>query len=97
MTFMRDENLIKLDILKSLARSQKAISRIMEYTGDCICVGSREISPEAFRNYLQKICKYQQILLYRISGLKISHRKRGNPASPWLNGQVCRSLAHSKR
>lgn len=91
---MRSEDrkqLIKLDLLESLALSQRALARIIESVTQCI-----EASPPLARQVaenLEIIAKYQQVLTRKITGIQISEKHIGTPAQPWVNP---RAKVHSK-
>ncbi|MFD0694217.1 hypothetical protein ACFQZT_08935 [Paenibacillus sp. GCM10027628] len=77
---------IKLDLLDSLARSQHALSRIIESVAQSV-----EASPSLARQVgenLASIVKYQHILARKITGIHIREKQIGTPAPPWLNPQV---------
>lgn len=77
------EQRIKLDLLDSLARSQRALARIIESVALSV-----ESSPPLARQVaenLETIVKYQQILARKIIGIPIREKQKGTPGDPWLN------------
>ncbi|MFC5447341.1 hypothetical protein [Paenibacillus aestuarii] len=79
------EQWIRLDVLESLARSQRALALIMESVA-----ASVEASPPLARHIagnLEAIVKHQQILTSKLTGIPIRVRRIGTPARPWLNPQ----------
>ncbi len=83
MSPLERETDLKLDILASLARSQKALARLMECVGD-IGESSERMKFKLLDN-LNVIGRYQMALGSRIAGVRIRSRKRGAPGKPWLN------------
>ncbi|MZQ85987.1 hypothetical protein GQF01_28185 [Paenibacillus sp. 5J-6] len=80
------EQLIKLDILESLARSQRALARIIESVADSV-----ESSPQLagqIADNLTSIVGYQRILAKKIIGLPIRLKQKGIPRQPWLNAST---------
>ncbi|WP_429309558.1 hypothetical protein [Paenibacillus mucilaginosus] len=78
---------IKLDMLHSLARSQRALARMLEGIAE---VGvSTEAAARHLAENLQAISAYQRAMTVKITGLTIGRRPRsGVPARPWLCGEV---------
>jgi hypothetical protein len=91
---MKDrEAWIKLDILNSLARSQRALASIIESVADSV-----EASPLLARHVaenLEAISRYQRIVAYKMFGIKIRKKTRGIPAKAWLNPTI--STKHKER
>jgi hypothetical protein len=86
--------LAKLDLLVSLARSQRALTRLLEHAADQTAhlhVAEGEVLAE-----LRAIRRHQQVLTACLAGrLPGSNRRRGTPAPPWLGSSVrCQSAFH---
>ncbi|MDR6883183.1 hypothetical protein J2X61_004972 [Bacillus sp. 3255] len=83
---MRSEDrkeLLQLDLLESMALSQRALARIIESVTQCI-----ETSPSLAKHVAENlsiIAKYQQVLTRKITGIQINEKSRGTPAQPWIN------------
>jgi hypothetical protein len=77
---------IKLDILQSLAASQKALARMVENIAD-ITDHSESLS-QYLRDNIEAISKYQRTLAVKMTGMTFPERKRGNPAKPWIHQQI---------
>jgi hypothetical protein len=77
------EEWIKLDILNSLARSQRALARILESVADTVEAYPPPVD-QVIGN-LEAISRYQLTLAQKISGLTKNKRKMGIPAQPWLS------------
>ncbi|HEY0828141.1 MAG TPA: hypothetical protein VGE40_08600 [Bacilli bacterium] len=81
------QNEIKLDILQSLARSQKALARIMESLSDV--VGSSDKISEELLGNMAVISGYQKMLADRIAEIHLPKKKKcGNPANPWMHPRL---------
>lgn len=86
MAILGTENEIKLDILGSLARSQQALSLILESMAGT--VGAASPDADAVAKYLRLIAQYQQILTEKIAGMEIRRVEMGIPAAQWLNEEL---------
>ncbi|WP_426448789.1 hypothetical protein ACP26L_29300 [Paenibacillus sp. S-38] len=81
------EQEIKLDMLHSLARSQRALARMLEAVAE---VGvSTEAAARHLADNLQAISAYQRAMTVKITGLTVGRRRRrGVPGRPWLSRRV---------
>ncbi|MEB3100426.1 hypothetical protein [Ferviditalea candida] len=86
MSILSRENEIKLDILGSLARSQQALSLILESMAGA--AGAVSPDADAVFKYLRTIAKHQQILTEKITGMEIRKVETGVPARQWLNEKL---------
>lgn len=86
MDQLRRENEIKLDILGSLARSQHALSLILESMAEA--ADSTAQDADAIVKYLRIIARHQQILTEKLTGVKIDRWHSGTPARQWLNKEL---------
>ncbi|MBD0381608.1 hypothetical protein [Paenibacillus sedimenti] len=92
---LRDrEQWIKLDLLTSLARSQRALTRIIESVAHSV-EASPSLGKQVAEN-LESIVRYQHILTRKITGIRIAHIQKGTPAHPWLNTQAGVHQAYRK-
>lgn len=80
------EQQIKLDILESLARSQRALARIIESVADSV-ESSPQLAGQIAGN-LASIVGYQRILAKKIIGLPIRVKQQGTPRQPWMNANT---------
>lgn len=84
MSLQDREQQIMLDILDSLARSQRALARIIESVAVSV-ERSPQLSGQVADN-LAAIVSYQQILARKITGLPpVRLTYKGTPGHPWLN------------
>ncbi|NHN30190.1 hypothetical protein G9U52_10130 [Paenibacillus sp. S3N08] len=79
------EQLIKLHLLTSLARSQRALTHMLESVAD-VSTNSKETAQQLADN-IEVISKYQRQLTAKITGITIRRRARtqGRNGKPWLN------------
>lgn len=80
------QNELKLDILQSLARSQKAIAAMIESTASVMDYST--MSAEDIIKYCERIVDYQKIVAEKMLGLRVNEVKTTAPGSPWLNKSV---------
>ncbi|WP_052487841.1 hypothetical protein [Gordoniibacillus kamchatkensis] len=95
--FERQLELIKLDMLASLARSQRALARIVESAADVAAA-----SPETalrIAEHAEALARYQRQLALRIAGVlpRTGRRRSLHPAPPWLRRGVARARAFRGR
>lgn len=83
MSQMKKEIEIKLDIMESLARSQKALARIIESMAD-VTVSSDKAGKKLLEN-IEVIALYQQALAKKLAGVQVRRKRIGKPAKPWLS------------
>lgn len=88
------ENRLKLDILESLARSQKALARMIENMADV--TGQSDAASRELVSNAKWIGKYQIALAEKMTGMRIAYVKLGNPGKLWLNPKL-KSLLHAER
>jgi hypothetical protein len=81
-----DRARLELHILASLARSQRALARIVEAVADQV-EDSKQATGKIIEN-LEMISAYQRVLVVRISGIRPRALKKGSPAPPWLTGSL---------
>lgn len=84
--YTKKHNEIKLNILSSLARSQKALSTIIENISNVTDV-SKELRKQLVDN-IEVISHYQRVLAIKLMGIHIVTKNKGRPMKPWLHHQV---------
>lgn len=82
MSVKQKEDIIKLHILQSLARSQRALATMIENMAD-ISTHSSKVSKHLLEN-IETITKYQELIAAKLIGLRFRRRIKGKPAKPWL-------------
>jgi hypothetical protein len=79
--------LAKLELLVSLARSQRALTQVLEHAADQ--AAKLHVAEGAVLAELRAIRRHQQVLTACLTGRLLgSNRKSGTPAPPWLDGSV---------
>lgn len=77
---------VELHMLISLARSQRALCRIIESVADHI-EGSEHVASHVAAN-LKSISDYQHVMMMKLSKQPARKRVTGKPGKPWMNKQV---------
>jgi hypothetical protein len=73
---------LKLNILESLARSQRALADIVEQMS-----GITECSPTIAKEFIRNaetITRYQKTIAARLCSVRFPRVCRGKPGQPWL-------------
>ncbi|MCZ8513579.1 hypothetical protein O9H85_14275 [Paenibacillus filicis] len=83
MNWHEEENRVKLHVLHSLARSQRALARIIESMAD-MAEGAESLSGDLGRQ-LEAISRYQREIAVKMIGVRIRRLRRGVPGKPWLS------------
>ncbi|MCS7458817.1 hypothetical protein N0M98_01580 [Paenibacillus doosanensis] len=83
MNWHYEENKLKLHILHSLARSQRALARIIESMADVSEIPAA--SAERVAEQIDAISRYQKQLAVKLTGIRIRKFRRGHPGALWLN------------
>jgi hypothetical protein len=91
VTYKERENAIKLDLLESVAISQRALSRMLDGVADA------SDSSAAIRQHLRAniiaISRCQRIIVEHITSTRIAKLRNGKPGKLWINtaiGGICR-------
>ncbi|NRF95284.1 hypothetical protein HQN89_30860 [Paenibacillus frigoriresistens] len=82
---------IELHMLTSLARSQRALCRIMETIADQVTV-SEQLAIHMAEN-LQTISEYQRSMIEKITKKSLRQRRLGTPGKPWISKNVARGTS----
>ncbi|KQX49158.1 MULTISPECIES: hypothetical protein [unclassified Paenibacillus] len=85
---------IELHMLTSLARSQRALCRIIETIADQVAV-SEQLAVYMAEN-LKTISEYQRSMIQKLTKQSPRQRQLGTPGKPWISKDVARgsSPAH---
>lgn len=86
--FIEKENELKLDILESLSRSQRALASIIEHMEETVRANN-EIS-KGMLEHVRPLGDFQRALALRILGIRIRRTVIGKPGQWWLAGGVKR-------
>jgi hypothetical protein len=94
MSVLETQNKLKLDILQSLARSQRALAEIVEVIAPVVASSihgtssdheaSSEFMAKQILAHLGSLNNYQHALAQKLSGINIRQVKNGRPGKIWL-------------
>lgn len=79
---------IELHMLTSLARSQRALCRIIETIADQVAY-SEQLAVHMAEN-LKTISEYQRSMIQKITKQRPRSRRLGTPGKPWISKNVAR-------
>lgn len=82
MNFLERQLELKLDIMESLSRSQRAVAVMLEGLADT--TAQRGDSSELIGRELIAIARYQQVLGHRMLGIPLHRVRRGHSMPPWV-------------
>jgi hypothetical protein len=89
MSWLERQREMKLDILESLARSQRAMARIIETVADADTGASGDDKTERrLIKSIEAISGYQQAIMEKMLGITIGEVKRSAPSAPWTNEEL---------
>ncbi|MEF3312896.1 hypothetical protein PV433_28835 [Paenibacillus sp. GYB004] len=89
MSWLERQREMKLDILESLARSQRAMARIIETVADADTGASGDDKAERrLIKSIEAISGYQQAIMEKMLGITIGEVKRSSPSTPWTNEEL---------
>jgi hypothetical protein len=86
MGWMKQKYELTLDILKSLARSQSALARIIDSMADVSEADEKTAS--RLRDHIETLVRYQQAITAKITGVSLREVKTSPPSRPWTNGRL---------
>jgi|GEM_PF-411719 len=78
---------IKLDLMESIARSQRSMADMLEHTEAVMAVAG--LPPAVLHEHVRVLNGLQAALLAAATGVRWRKPGRGTPASPWLGAVVC--------
>ncbi|PWW07352.1 hypothetical protein DFQ01_102244 [Paenibacillus cellulosilyticus] len=80
------EREVKLELVSSIARSQRALARILESIAD-VSVHTDPIA-KSLRDNIAQLSQLQQVLTESVVGIRFGQRRQGRPSGPWINQQT---------
>jgi len=83
---LKQEQAIKLDMLHSLARSQRALARLIECAADI--TDADDGMKLGLKRNLAALAAYQRALAEGIVGIRIHRVISGKPGAIWLDRRV---------
>lgn len=91
MTPKEKEAEIRLDILSSLARSQRALADMLEGIA-ALTLESPEAARQV-RRQAETLVRHQAVLAEKLLGIRIPRLIRGKPGRLWLNRRLVQAAA----
>ncbi|TMV53001.1 hypothetical protein FE783_02105 [Paenibacillus mesophilus] len=85
MGWLERQREMKLDILESLARSQRAMARIIESAADAGAEGGEPAVQESLHKSIEAIAQYQLAIMEKMVGIRIGEVNASPPSMPWTN------------
>lgn len=92
MNVVEREIHMKLDMLESVAKSQRALTRILESAAD-VYEASPTLAGKMMEN-LEQLADCQMALTELLVPLRLPRKKKGRPAKPWLASPVRPPIGH---
>jgi hypothetical protein len=86
MNWYEEENRVKLHILHSLARSQRALARILESMADV--VDGSEVTAQKLAGQIDALSYYQKEIAMKMIGVRIRKLRSGVSGKPWLSSML---------
>ncbi|WP_239004642.1 hypothetical protein [Paenibacillus tepidiphilus] len=80
---LSSEHAVKLEMIRSIARSQAALAAILESIAEI--TGQSELTARKLSDNIRILSQYQSAMCRMMSGISLHQPKRGIPAAPWLN------------
>ncbi|WP_019908771.1 hypothetical protein [Paenibacillus sp. HW567] len=77
------EHAVKLEMIRSIARSQAALADILESIAEI--TGQSELTARKLSDNIRILSQYQSSMCRMMSGISLHQPKLGIPAAPWLN------------
>lgn len=84
---------IKLDLLHSLARSQRALAVMTEHLADLTRAADGD--PVGMLKQIESMAAYQRSLAEHLLRIRLRKLVRGQPTAPWINGKLGVGTARS--
>lgn len=76
------EHAVKLEMIRSIARSQAALASILENIADL--TGHSELAARKLSENVRILSEYQSAMCRMMTGISLRRQKTGVPAPPWL-------------
>ncbi|WP_379130575.1 hypothetical protein [Paenibacillus sp. sgz500958] len=80
------ERAVKLEMIRSIARSQAALATILESIAEL--TEHSEVTARKLSDNVRILSEYQSAMCRMMSGISLHRQKTGVPAAPWLSKPV---------
>lgn len=88
------EHAVKLEMIRSIARSQAALAAILESIAEI--TGQSELTARKLSDNIRILSHYQSSMCRMISGISLHEPKQGVPVAPWLSKACSEGSAGSR-
>jgi len=82
------ERAVKLEMIRSIARSQAALASILESIAEL--TEHSELTARKLSDNVRILSHYQSAMCRMMSGISLHRQKTGVPAAPWLSTTCAR-------
>ena len=89
------EHAVKLEMIRSIARSQAALAAILESIAEI--TGQSELTARKLSDNIRILSGYQSAMCRMMSGISLHEPKQGVPAAPWLSKNCSEGTAVRSR
>jgi hypothetical protein len=89
------EHAVKLEMIRSIARSQAALAAILESIAEV--TGQSELTARKLSDNIRILSGYQSSMCRMITGISLHEPKEGVPAAPWLSRDCSEGSAARSR
>ncbi|WP_314002774.1 hypothetical protein [uncultured Paenibacillus sp.] len=76
------ERLVKLDLIASVAQSQRALARLLENVADVS--GVSPFAARSIADNIRLLSGLQQSMAEAVAGIRLREIRAGRPGTPWL-------------
>lgn len=80
---LQNERDVKLEVIRSISRSQHALARILESIAEISSYS--EDTALTLANQMDRITRYQQVMASMLLNVELPPLNSGIPSAPWLN------------
>lgn len=77
---------LKLDIMESLARSQRALAKILESVSET--TDASEETAVKLRENIRVLAEYQRAIMVKMLGIEVGEYRNSGPSRPWTNDKL---------
>jgi len=89
------ERAVKLEMIRSIARSQAALATILESIAEL--TEHSELTARKLSENVRVLSQYQSAMCRMMSGISLHRHKLGTPAAPWISKDLRRSAPQESR
>ncbi|OZB91038.1 hypothetical protein [Paenibacillus sp. XY044] len=94
MSLLLREQETKLELIQSIALSQKALARILGSIADIS--SESDLSARALLENIRLLTQHQDTMCRMLTGISLCQPRNGNSAPPWLNASLSAHFAATR-